>query len=290
MESTLGIDNYRSRPQLLGALKQLIGPFGRLEDTKGDTLAVLASKHQVVVDLLKLRRLDNRIGTFLTGLIGMAEVTGGRVFPNIRQIGATSGRTSCPTHYSGKHPTGEIKLKKDGTPYKNQPKEEIKLVSALQGIPNDDDGDEGLGDFRPLFSAPDGHKLIDGDWTNVQFRLAANVYKDEAMIKVASNPAIDVHALMVKQAKGEEVPESLEVGKGDVDPTERREAKPCTFAQLFGCFPKQLQAKLTAVRGQPAPMGDAERMYRASTAPSNSSTPAWRTSATGTRVTSRSRN
>ena len=254
VEKELGITNYRSQPQLKPALQKLAG-LAPLLSTKKSALEALAVNHRVVVDLLGLRTEEKRIQS-LGALIAMAEVSGGNVFPNLRQIGAASGRTACPGHYNGKHATGEIKLKKDGTPYKTQPKEEIKLSSTMQGIP-------GEAEFRSLFRAPEGHKVIDGDWTNVQFRVAAAVYEDDAMIKIASNPKIDVHALMAKQAKGDPVPESLEVAKGDVDPQERSDAKACTFAQLFGCGVNRLQQQLTEARGKPAPRADAERMYRA---------------------------
>lgn len=136
-----------------------------LESTDHDSLAALRGQHPIVEDLLEYRRLTKLRGTYADGLIGHVQADG-RVHASFHIDGARTGRLSSSEPNLQNCPRG-------GT-------DEGKL-------------------FRDCFVAPRGYVLVEGDFSQVELRVAAFLSDDQAMISIFNTPGADIHMAVAKQ-------------------------------------------------------------------------------------------
>lgn len=232
-----GVDNPNSPAQLLPVFQKL---DPSVTSTNKQTVEFLARKHPEVSVLLQLKEVVKAIGTYINPWLQMAELTGGTVHPNLRVIGADTGRMSCPTAFKGSVPSGEFtKTGKAKTTT-------ITLGATLHGAPNN---------TREFFVARPGHIMIDADFSAIEVRLAAHTYKDPAMTELALNPNIDAHTRMASKI--------FNVAEKDVTPEQRKVGKTANFALQYGCGVNKLHAQLESVLGRKVDKKEAEKAYTA---------------------------
>lgn len=231
------VDNPNSPAQLLPVFKKL---DPNVTSTNKQTVEYLARKHPEVAVLLQLKEVVKAIGTYIDPWLKMAELTGGTVHPNLRVIGADTGRMSCPTAFRGSVPSGEFtKTGKAKTTT-------ITLGATLHGAPNN---------TREFFVARPGHVMIDADFSAIEVRLAAHKYKDPAMTELALNPDIDAHRRMASKI--------FNVPEDQVTSEQRKVGKTANFALQYGCGINKLHAQLESVLGRKVDVKEAEQAYKA---------------------------
>lgn len=233
----LQVENPNSPSQLLPVLQRW-NP--EVKDTKKDTLEKLMPNHPELKPLLELKQVVKLIGTYLDPWLQMAELTEGTVHPNLKAIGADTGRMSCPTAFRGSVGTGAFtKTGKEKTTT-------ITLGATLHGCPSS---------TRSFFKARPGYTFIDADFSAIEVRLAAHMYEDEAMRELALNPDIDAHRRMASKI--------FNTPEEKVTSEQRKVGKTANFALQYGCGVAKLHAQLETVLGRTVEMEEAERAYRA---------------------------
>ncbi len=138
--------------------------------TSAEILEKLAPVSPVVSDILEYRKLTKLLGTYVQGLIKVADKEGA-VHTSFRQTGTATGRLSS-------------------------------AEPNLQNIPvRTPEGRE----LRRAFTARPGHLLIDADYSQIELRLLAAISGDERMISAFSS-GMDIHASTAAAVFG--IPES----------------------------------------------------------------------------------
>lgn len=130
-------------------------------DTRDETLAGV--DHPLAAGLRRYRAASRRVQAF--GESWLSQVSGGRVYPEWRQIGANSGRMSC------RNPN-------------------------LQQLPRDPR-------YRACVAAPPGRALVKADYSQIELRIAARISGDAAMLK-AYRSGEDLHILTARAITGRE--------------------------------------------------------------------------------------
>ena len=115
--------------------------------TNAEILQKLASKHPIVSDILDYRQLTKLIGTYVVGLLKVAD-NNGRIHTSFKQTGTATGRLSS-------------------------------AEPNLQNIPVRTDAGREL---RKYFLPKPGYKLISADYSQIELRLLACISGDENMI------------------------------------------------------------------------------------------------------------
>ncbi|HRD41702.1 MAG TPA: DNA polymerase, partial [Prochlorococcaceae cyanobacterium AMR_MDS_5431] len=162
----------------------------------------------------------------------------GTVHPNLRSIGADTGRMSCPTAFKGSVPSGEFtKTGKAKT-------KTITLGATLHGAPNS---------TRDFFVSRPGYVMIDADFSAIEVRLAAHMYADPAMTELALNPDIDAHRRMASKI--------FSVTEDEVTSEQRKVGKTANFALQYGCGVNKLHAQLESVLGRKVDYEEANKAY-----------------------------
>jgi len=113
---------------------------------------------------LRLEKLKKLQGTYLKGI--RREVVDGLLRPSYNLHFVTSYRSSADT-------------------------------PNLQNIPIRDDDIGKL--VRSCFVARDNHRLVEVDFSALEFRIAASFWRDDAMVKYASDPNLDIHRDMAAE-------------------------------------------------------------------------------------------
>jgi len=121
------------------------------------------NEHPLVQALLAYRKAAKALSAFLYPFVGLIHPVSGRIHPDYRQIGASSGRMSC------------------GDP-------------NIQQIPRD-------AAFRACFVAPTGRKLVIADYSQIELRVAAEISRDNRMINAYKNNE-DLHRLTASLVSG----------------------------------------------------------------------------------------
>lgn len=214
----LGVENPNSPAQLLPVF-QAMNPD--VTNTAKQTVELLARTHPEVKVLLELKKVVKTIGTYLDPWLKMAELTGGTVHPNLRVIGADTGRMSCPTAFKGSVPNGEFT--KTGKPKTST----VTLGATLHGAPSS---------TRDFFVARPGYVMLDADFSAIEVRLAAHNYNDPATKELALDPDIDAHRRMASKIFG--VPEE------EVTSEQRKVGKSANFSLQYGCGINKLHTSL----------------------------------------------
>ncbi|KAK1934719.1 putative DNA polymerase I [Babesia divergens] len=163
--------NYNSQRQLLLALQklQVMDKTKRMliQDTSDKTLAK-NTYHPAVEALRDYRRTNKAVTAFTEKIPNHIDMTTSRIYPNINQIGAESGRFSCDN-------------------------------PNLQQIPRDQR-------FRECFVAEKGYKFVIADFSQIELRIAADIAQDRKMID-AYNSGQDLHSLTASLVKGKPMAE-----------------------------------------------------------------------------------
>ncbi len=126
--------------------------------TNAEILQKLAPRHPIVSDILDYRQLTKLIGTYVVGLIKVAD-KGGKIHTNFKQTGTATGRLSS-------------------------------AEPNLQNIPVRTEAGREL---RKYFLPQKGYKLIAADYSQIELRLLACISGDANMIE-AFTSGEDIHA------------------------------------------------------------------------------------------------
>ncbi len=187
--------NINSPKQLGVVLFEHLGlPAGKKTQkgysTNVDTLESLRNKHPVIEDIIAYRKLAKLISTYVDGLLDEIEPDG-RIHSRFRQTETRTGRISS-----------------------SEPN--------LQNIPVRTE----LGSrMRRFFKAPDGFKLVDADYSQIELRVLAHISGDPAMTAAFENGE-DIHTKTAAQVF--DMPEAF------VTPQMRSSAKAVNFGIVYG--------------------------------------------------------
>ena len=159
--------------------------------TGEDTLLELAGQgHEIAGLILKFRELAKLKGTYLDPLPALTDVSG-RLHTTFRQTGTATGRLSS-------------------------------LNPNLQNIPV---RSEMGAEVRKAFAAPEGRKLVVGDYSQIELRLLAHFSGDD-LLRGAFSDGRDIHR--------ETAARIFQVPPDAVTPAMRRGAKTIVFGLIYG--------------------------------------------------------
>ena len=177
----------------------------------GEAVLQVHADLEIVQPLLKYRGIKKLISGYLTGYLKRKNSITGLIHPEYR-IGMTAtGRLSCSN-------------------------------PNIQQAPNDPA-------FRKLFTAPEGHVLVSGDFSQVELRIAAALSRDKVMLDAYAN-GDDLHTLTAARSAG--------VPIEDVTNDMRQGAKVLNFGSLYGMRSKALASTTTQTYGVPMTEAEAE--------------------------------
>jgi len=159
--------------------------------TDHEVLEAMRDLHPIVPPLLDHRELVKLKNTYIDALPQVVNQDTGRVHTWFRQAAAATGRLSASD-------------------------------PNLQNIPIRSE----LGrEIRKAFVAPDGYKLLSGDYSQIELRLMAHMSEDPVLCR-AFNEGIDVHT--------QTAAEVFDMSVDDVGPDERRVAKAVNYGLIYG--------------------------------------------------------
>ena len=163
--------------------------------TGKEALTAIADKHPAVGMLLEWRVITKMRNTYAEGLMRFLR-DDMRVHPHINIAGTATGRMSC-----------------------SEPN--------LQNIPRSDSKEGKM--VKDLFIAPEGHVLLQADYSQLELRIAAVLSGDPEMLEIF-NAGDDYHQrtarMISKQAWG--------IDPDDVEKKHRSQAKTVNFGLLYG--------------------------------------------------------
>ncbi|MBQ8897074.1 MAG: DNA polymerase I [Clostridia bacterium] len=186
--------NIASPKQLGTVLFEELGlPHGKKTKTGWSTNADVLKKlalHPIVEAVLAYRAYSKLKSTYVDGLLRAVE-SDGRVHSTFSQLGAVTGRLSS-----------------------SEPN--------LQNIPvRSEPGSR----MREFFIAPEGHVLVDADYSQIELRVLAHVSGDKNMIEAFSG-GVDIHRTTAARVFGVPVEE--------VTPRQRTFSKAVNFGIVYG--------------------------------------------------------
>lgn len=171
----LGVENLNSTRQVAEAVVSRghelpTTDAGNLQVSE-DVLRPLYAEDAGLVPIREARATGKDLRTYLRNWVELAEADpAGRIRPQLRSNGASTGRMSCP-------------------------KGELPKPTTLQGVPTA---------MRHLFVAAPGHVLVDGDWSAIEHRLAAAIYGETAYVRIYTE-GLDPHAYTASAIYGREI-------------------------------------------------------------------------------------
>ncbi|MGH9946093.1 MAG: DNA polymerase [Pyrinomonadaceae bacterium] len=177
--------NLDSQQQVTAALSNLGIPVP--ETTRAWQLQPLAEEYPVVAKLLEYRGVQKQMTSFGENFLEFVEPKTGRLHADFRQIGAPTGRFSCSN-------------------------------PNLQQVPHD-------AEYRSCFLAPEGRKLVIGDYSQIELRILAEFSGDEKFIEAFISGA-DFHKITASQV--------FNVKPDDVTDDQRSFAKRLNFGIVYG--------------------------------------------------------
>ena len=108
--------------------------------------------------------------------------------------------------------------------------------------------------FRELFTAPDGFRLVSGDFSQVELRIAAALSRDQVMLDAYAN-GHDLHSLTAAR--------SANISTEAVTKDMRQGAKVLNFGSLYGMRAPSLAKKVQQMYGVPMTVEAAEHALQA---------------------------
>jgi len=178
----------------------LFGKWGLkpLETTKSGApstaesiLLRLRSQHKGVDLLLQHREVSKQLSSFVDGWKEF--IRDSRMHPSFKIHGTVTGRLSCSS-------------------------------PNLQQVPRDTK-------IRSLIGAPPGWKLLEGDLSQIELRIATILSKDPLMTEVFNNASDDIHRRTAAVVTGKP--------PDQITKDERKKAKAINFGFLYGMGPKK---------------------------------------------------
>jgi DNA polymerase I len=136
-----------------------------LPDTRDETLALYAGRHEFISALRDYRKASKLASTYGASWLENGYHEDGRVYASWRQLRAATGRMACD------HPN-------------------------LQNIPRS-------GPLRSYIRAPEGRVFVIADYSQIELRIAAKISGDTEML-AAYAEARDLHALTARSLTGRE--------------------------------------------------------------------------------------
>lgn len=192
--------------------------------TDAEALEALADQHPVVKDILTWRGLTKMKGTYVENILGYIR-DDGRVHPSIHPDGARTGRTSSS------HPN-------------------------LQTMPSTESSDPVQAElakmFRACFAPPQGHTLLEVDYSQLELRVAADLSGDPAMLGIFKDGK-DFH-MQTAQLLSKTL---WNIEPDQVTDTHRREVKPYAFGLLYDDDPYGLAMRVGVSKETAAKIKDA---------------------------------
>lgn len=190
--------NLASSDQRVELLNKIGEKCGfEVENADEDTLKALEGKHPAIPYFLRLAKATKLATTYGEEFLQYVNPVTKRLHADWRQLGTQSGRMSC----------GE----------------------GMQQIPGDKR-------YRGCFTAPDRkgkkRKLIKADYSQIELRIAAVVFRDQRMLQ-AYNAHEDLHRLTAALVLDKDIK--------DVTDADRKIAKSLNFGLLYGMGARKLR-------------------------------------------------
>ena len=203
--------NFNSSQQLIGIFNKLGLEITEVTASGNPSVGkVTIDKHKdnPFVKLLKNYKVANKLmNGFVTPLPNFIQADN-KVRPSFNDTGARTGRLSC-----------------------SQPN--------LQQLPNNRDDYNPI-DFRSLFIAPEGYKMVTVDYSGQEVAVAAQVSRDETLVESLNN-GYDMHLAIANQFYNLGIPkEALNKSHKDYERYKdehgdsRKKAKTITFGLMYG--------------------------------------------------------
>lgn len=176
-----------------------------------DVLEDIADQYPLVDNVLRYRLATKAANTWLAGFLNNRDPQTGRVYPNIRQVAARTGRSSVAD-------------------------------PPLQQVPREDDARaKGLPSIRDCFTVPEDHKLLSADFSNIEARIFAHFANETEMIRTIREGG-DLHRLTAAR--------SYRIPLEEVTGVQRQAAKTTLFSLLFGAGPDTIAARTGQTRDE----------------------------------------
>ncbi len=173
--------------------------------TDAAVLEELADKHPLPAVILEYRELDKLKGTYLEGLPRAVNPETGRIHTRFEQAITATGRLS-----STEPNLQNIPIRKE--------------VGRL---------------VRSAFVAPEGHRIVSADYSQIELRVLAHLAKDEAL-GIAFQDRVDVHTHTASLV--------FNVPRAEVTQEMRRRAKAINFGLIYGMGEPRLARDLGITR------------------------------------------
>lgn len=181
-------------------------------DTKRETFIHFEAQYPSLSKINEYRRIKALIHGYIHPIQRYINEKTGRIHAEYQQLGTVTGRFSCR--------------------YPN-----------LQNIPRDKS-------FRSCFIPPPGCKLVIGDYSQMELRIAAEISNDNKMIQ-AFTKNIDLHKLTAAIVTGQNI--------GQVGPAERQAAKAVNFGLIFAMGAESLMNYARETYGVEMTLQNAQR-------------------------------
>lgn len=175
--------------------------------TDAEVLDNLSDKHPIINKILEYRQLVKLKSTYADGMSAVINPQTGRIHSSFNQTVTVTGRISST----------EPNLQ-------NIP---IKLEMGKK--------------IRKVFVAPEGHCLVDADYSQIELRVLAHISDDKNMIR-AFEEGLDIHRITASQVFG--------MKEEEVTPLMRSRAKAINFGIVYGIGDFSLAKDLKITRKQ----------------------------------------
>ncbi|KKG66210.1 DNA polymerase, partial [Methanosarcina mazei] len=193
---------FRTSKINLNSTQQLTKELNRLgipvKNTKSEELAKF--DHPIIKTLTEYKETEKLLNTFVGKLPTFINKKTGRIHADFFQLGAKSGRLSC-------------------------------TKPNLQQQPS-----RTLPEWRTIFKAAEGNKIITADYSQIELRILAQVSGDKEYLKAYNTENADLHKLTASKIFNKPL--------DAVDKKDRSVAKTVNFGIAYGMWAPGLQKKL----------------------------------------------
>lgn len=169
----------------------------KVEGTRSWQLQPLSKDHPAIAKLLQYRSVQKSLSSYGLSLLEHIHPVTGRIHSDFRQIGATGGRMSCSD-------------------------------PNLQQVPN-------TPEYRGCFRAPEGHKLVIADYSQIELRILADWSQDTHLVKALLSGE-DLHRVTASQM--------LNIPLDQVTKDQRGAAKQLNYGIMYGLGAPGLAARI----------------------------------------------
>lgn len=216
---------YEEAPEGLGLPVKVRSEKTNNPSTSDDALKVVAKSDPTIKKILEWRQIKKLYGSYLDKFRTELNYAGtGHVFPNHNQFGALTGRMSV-----------------DQVSYQQWPKPYHFELSSGQSFDLN---------FRDLFIAPDGYRIVGFDYSQVELRVLAAMAQERAMLEAFAN-GTDIHKATAANMMG--------VPLAEVTKKMRSVGKTLNFAVVYGSGANNIAEMLTSPES-PVSKEDAQGM------------------------------